>query len=260
MILNANARRLPIAAESVDCIVTSPLYNAGMDYRTVSDCIPWAAYRAIAAESCAEMFRVLKPNRRCWVNVTPSVPLAPLGPKGSADSGWHSGQTSMPRVNLLGLWAAGLELAGLEYRDTACWPSPGRGGQTAWGSWKSPAGPNLRGEWEAILIFSKGSWARTTPAEWKGWKDPERWDALVSNVWRMQPAVRNGHPAPFPEQFAARAIRLSTWPGEVVLDPFSGEGTTVKAAERLGRLGIGVDLEPSFCELAHARVAQGVLL
>jgi DNA modification methylase len=254
VILNADARCLPIASESVDCIVTSPLYNAGMDYRTVSDTIPWPEYRAIAAESCADMFRVLKPNRRCWVNVTPSVPAVLLAP------GDHSGQTKAPRVNLISLWSDALENAGLEYRDTIAWPTEGRGGKTEWGSWRSPAGPNQRGEWEAILVFSKGTWARQTPAEWKKWRDSDDWMPLTTNVWRMRPAVRNGHPAPFPEQFAARAIRLSTWPGEIVLDPFSGEGTTVKAAERLGRLGIGVDLEPSFCELAHARNAQGVLL
>jgi site-specific DNA-methyltransferase (adenine-specific) len=260
VILNADARRLPIADASVDCIIASPPYNAGIDYGEVSDILPWDEYRDLAARAALETYRTLRENRRCWVNIVPSVPTVPRGPKGPADAGWHSGRTRAPRVNLLSLWSNALEQAGFEYQDTVSWPSPGRGGQTAWGSWKTPSAPNLRGEWEAVLIFSKGSWARETPPAWHGWKDPDRWDPLVSNVWKMQTAQRNGHPAPFPEQLAARAIRLSTWPGEVVLDPFSGEGTTVKAAERLGRMGIGTDLSAAYCELAQARNAQGVLL
>ena len=65
---------------------------------------------------------------------------------------------------------------------------------------------------------------------------------LVRNVWTMRPERRRDDaPAPFPLALPARAIRLSTWPGELVVDPFAGSGTTMRAAEELGRPALGFD-------------------
>jgi site-specific DNA-methyltransferase (adenine-specific) len=60
-----------------------------------------------------------------------------------------------------------------------------------------------------------------------------------------------------PVEVARRAIRLSTWPGEVVLDPFAGSGTTLVAARQLGRRAIGVERSERYCSLAVERLAQG---
>ena len=53
-----------------------------------------------------------------------------------------------------------------------------------------------------------------------------------------------------------RVIRLSTWPGESVLDPFCGSGTTLVAADLLGRKGIGVERSDTYCRIATKRLAQ----
>jgi DNA modification methylase len=129
------------------------------------------------------------------------------------------------------------------------------------GSWQSPACPNLRGDWEVIIAAYKDSWARDTPDEWKGWQDDlGGWTSLVTNVWRMQPEQRNGHPAPYPLELPMRAIRLSTWPGETVIDPFCGSGSTLRAAKDLGRKAIGIEASEKFCELAARRLSQEMLL
>jgi DNA modification methylase len=75
-------------------------------------------------------------------------------------------------------------------------------------------------------------------------------------VWHITPARRDGHPAPFPVELAARCVRLSTWPGETVLDLFAGSGTTLVAARRLGRKAIGVEASERYCELAAGRLSQ----
>ena len=85
------------------------------------------------------------------------------------------------------------------------------------------------------------------------------WESLCSTVWHLAPARRDGHPAPFPVELARRAIRLSTWPDETVLDPFAGSGTTLLAARQLGRRAIGIERCERYCELAADRLAQMTL-
>ena len=157
-------------------------------------------------------------------------------------------------------WARVLEVAGLALVDQVAWCSP-RGAGTAWGSWESPAAPNLRGDWESILIASAGGWERTAPDGLADWRDGVGgWPGLCSTVWNLRPEHRTGgHPAPFPVELARRCVRLSTWPGETVLDPFAGTGTTLVAARQLGRRAIGVEASERYCELAVARLAQGAL-
>ncbi len=68
----------------------------------------------------------------------------------------------------------------------------------------------------------------------------------------MQPAKAKsvGHPAPFPDELPRRLIKLYSFHGDNVLDPFVGSGTTVRVAEELGRNGIGYDVNPDYIELA----------
>jgi site-specific DNA-methyltransferase (adenine-specific) len=76
----------------------------------------------------------------------------------------------------------------------------------------------------------------------------------------MPCAARDSHPAPFPSELPRRAILLSTWPGDLVCDPFSGSGSTLRVARDLGRHAIGVDLSETYANLSQGVVAQGVLL
>jgi len=75
-------------------------------------------------------------------------------------------------------------------------------------------------------------------------------------VWRFptENAEAIGHPTPFPEELPRRLILLYTEPGDTVLDPFMGSGTTCVAARRLGRGYVGYDVSPEYCAKAQARL------
>jgi DNA modification methylase len=202
----------------------------------------------MATDAARLMARALVVGGRAWVNTAVSVPEI------SGDRGPHSGSTGKARVMLAHRWASVLEAAGLRLVDQVAWSSP-RGAGTAWGSWESPAAPNLRGDWESVLVACRDRWDREAMEDWRD--TVGGWAALCSTVWNLRPEHRNGgHPAPFPVELARRAIRLSCWPGEVVFDPFAGSGTTLLAARQLGRRAIGIEASERYCELAVARLAQ----
>lgn len=93
--------------------------------------------------------------------------------------------------------------------------------------------------------------------------EKKRWatqdSRLRRNIWRMTNGRSLGHPAPFP--IALARDHIATWsnPGDVVLDPFAGSGTTATAAKELGRRFIGLEVNPDYCAIAEQRLAQHVL-
>lgn len=84
---------------------------------------------------------------------------------------------------------------------------------------------------------------------------------LRTNVWSgiALGTDATSHPAPFPFDLARDHIASWSNPGDLVLDPFSGSGTTAKAAKTLGRQFIGLEVNPEYCRIAEQRLAQEVL-
>jgi DNA modification methylase len=79
-------------------------------------------------------------------------------------------------------------------------------------------------------------------------------------VWTLTGASTREHPAPFPLQLAERLIRMFSFVGDTVLDPFMGTGTVNMAASRWGRNSIGIDIEPHYVKMARARLEKGQAL
>ncbi len=79
----------------------------------------------------------------------------------------------------------------------------------------------------------------------------------VGDVWTVHQEVGSAHPAPFPIGLPARAIE--TTPAGLVLDPFMGSGTTLRAAMNAGRKAIGIEISEEYCEIAVRRLQQSVL-
>ena len=87
-------------------------------------------------------------------------------------------------------------------------------------------------------------------ADWVG-----RDFAYPTNVLHMATECGNkGHAATYPPQLPAWFVKLFTEPGDLVLDPFMGSGTTALACQQIGRHFVGIELSPQFCKLAENRI------
>jgi site-specific DNA-methyltransferase (adenine-specific) len=128
---------------------------------------------------------------------------------------------------------------------------------------KDPAWANSRwttntlkavSETEDLYIFWKpGEYevnrSRLTECEWKEWG--------YRQIWDIQSVRKNDdHEAKFPEELARRVIKLYSNPGDIVLDPFLGSGTTAVAALREGRRYIGIEKEEKYVDLARNNIRE----
>jgi site-specific DNA-methyltransferase (adenine-specific) len=82
----------------------------------------------------------------------------------------------------------------------------------------------------------------------------EDYDAWFRQFWTITGASTRQHPAPFPLELASRLVRMFSFYGDTVLDPFSGTGTTMLAALKAGRNSIGLDIDPEYCRMAAHRL------
>jgi site-specific DNA-methyltransferase (adenine-specific) len=90
------------------------------------------------------------------------------------------------------------------------------------------------------------STSRLTEEEYQQWFQ-QVWNGVTGESTRE-------HPAPYPEELAYRLVRMFSFTGDTVLDPFMGLGTTLLAAAKCGRNSIGVEVEPAYMEKARARL------
>jgi site-specific DNA-methyltransferase (adenine-specific) len=101
---------------------------------------------------------------------------------------------------------------------------------------------------QPVLFYGKDPWL----ADGKGGR-PNSFQTIQPNLERFD------HPCPKPQSWINWAIQRATRPGETVIDPFMGTGTTLVAAKRFGRSAIGIEIEERYCEIAVKRLRQGAL-
>ncbi len=239
---------------SVALVVTSPPYFAGKEYEEAlgKGEIPasYAHYLDMLREVFAVCVRKLEPGGRVAVNV------ANLGRKPYRSLS----------ADVIGILQDDL---GLLLRGEIIWQKgEGAAGNCAWGSYKSAANPVLRDITERVIIASKGRFDRAKSTQQRAAEGLPYENSLTSDefmsatldVWHIEPesARRVNHPAPFPVQLPERIIHLYTFANDVVLDPFMGSGSTLVAAVRTGRRGVGYDTDASYVGIAHQRVQKAL--
>jgi site-specific DNA-methyltransferase (adenine-specific) len=237
---------------SVALVVTSPPYFAGKEYEQAlgEGHIPatYVDYLGMLHDVFAQCVRVLEPGGRIAVNV------ANLGRRPYRSLS----------ADIIHILENELRLL---LRGEVIWQkAKGAAGSCAWGSFQRPANPVLRDLTERVVIASKGRFDRAftsrerqerqLPSEGTLFRD--EFMEATTDLWEIPPesATRVGHPAPFPVELPERLIHLYTYAGDVVLDPFSGSGTTAVAAVRTDRHYIGFDTDPDYVAASEERIEK----
>lgn len=241
-----------VADRSVALLITSPPYFTGKEYEKdmAAGHVPssYVEYLEMVHDVLSACLVKLEPGGRMAVNV------ANLGRKPYRS-------LSADVISIL------QDDLGMLLRGEVIWQkAKGAGGSCAWGSYRSPQNPVLRDVTERVIIASKGRFDRAIKRplrEERGLPhqpsiETDEFLEATIDVWQMPPAsaTRIGHPAPFPLELPRRLIELYTYEDDLVLDPFTGSGTTAVAAIETGRHYVGFDTEPAYIELAKQRIAE----
>ena len=117
-----------------------------------------------------------------------------------------------------------------------------------------PYEPNaiIKNDMEFILMQRKpGGYRKPTPEQRResmiAKDDFNRW---FQQIWHITGASTRNHPAPYPLKLAHRLVRMFSFVGDTVLDPFCGTGTTMVAAMKCGRSSVGIEIDPEYCRMA----------
>jgi DNA modification methylase len=121
-------------------------------------------------------------------------------------------------------------------------------------------GAVIKNDHEHILMLRKPGGYRTTDMIQKALSMllPHEMDAWMRPVWSdiRGASLRGGHPAPYPVEMAERLIRMFSFAGDTILDPFAGSGSTAIAATKCGRSSVSVEVEPIYAGMALGKVIQ----
>jgi len=230
-----------IKEESIDLIVTSPPYNVDIHYNSFRDDIPYEKYLEFTEKWLKKAYLLTKVDGRLCLN----IPLDKS--KGRKEAGFQSVYADV--VNIA-------KKVGWKYFSTIIWNEGNISRRTAWGSWLSAKAPYVIAPVEVIIVFYKNRWQKAK----KGKSDITREEFMewTNGLWTFpgESKKKVGHPAPFPVELPKRCIKLFSFVGDTVLDPFLGSGSTLIACALLNRKGIGVEIDENYCRLAKMRLLR----
>lgn len=233
----ADFLKAPINENSIDLIVTSPPYNVGIEYGDYKDAGAYDDYKKFSEQWFSQALKVLKDDGRMCLNI-------PLDKNKGGQKSVGADLTILAKK------------VGFNYHSTIIWNEGNISRRTAWGSWLSARAPYVIAPVEVIVVLYKKNWRKQN----YGNTDITKQDFMdwTNGLWTFtgESKKRVGHPAPFPIELPRRCIKLFSYVGDTVLDPFLGSGTTLIAASQNNRKGIGIEIDEKYYNLAIERITR----
>ncbi len=225
-----------IPAHSIDLIITSPPYNVDIKYNSHDDQLTYEDYLDFSKHWMKRCFGWLKDDGRFCLNI-------PLDKNKGGQQSVGADLTTIAKKT------------GFSYHSTIIWNEGNISRRTAWGSWASASAPYVIAPVELIVVLYKQSWKKTSGSRVSDITRDE-FLAWTNGLWTFNGEKKKtiGHPAPFPVELPMRCMKLFSFVGDTVLDPFMGSGTTLLAASRCNRKGVGIEIDPHYCKIAAERI------
>ena len=246
---------------SVDLICTSPPYGVGIAYDVHDDDVEFEEYLVFAKNWLTEAYNVLKDDGRIALNIPYEINRQKKGGRIFFVSEMYQ------LMKQIGFGFFGI--VDLEEE------SPHRSKTTAWGSWMSCSSPYIYNPKECVILAYKKHHIKKVKGEpqWKGTptdieqedgtlkkkivyeeKDKKEFMEFVFGQWNYFADTKSLTKATFSMDIPTKAIKILSYKNDVILDPFAGSGTTLVAAEILGRRWLGIELSENYKQIAETRI------
>lgn len=250
-IINGDSRQMSeLKDESIHLIATSPPYWQLKDYGTENQIgfhDDYETYINHLNLTWQECFRVLHKGCRLCINIGDQF----------ARSTYYGRYKIIPIHSEIIKFC---EMIGFDFMGQIIWQKATTmntsGGASIMGSYPNPRNGIVKLDFEYILLFKKQGNAPKPTKEQKenSTMTNEEWNAYFNGHWYFSGAKQDKHLAMFPEELPHRLIKMFSFPGETVLDPFMGSGTTALAARNLNRNSVGYEINPDFIPIIKEKI------
>lgn len=251
IILGDSRQMTEIHDDSVHLVVTSPPYWQLKDYGTEDQIGFNHSYEQYINHLNLvwnECYRILHKSSRLCINIGDQF----------ARSVYYGRYKIIPiRTEIIKF----CETIGFDYMGAIIWQKVTTcnttGGATVMGSYPYPRNGILKLDYEFILIFKKPGNTLKVSKEIKKQSimTKDEWNEYFSGHWNFSGERQDKHLAMFPEELPRRLIKMFTFVGETVLDPFLGSGTTSLAAKNLNRNSIGYEINQEFLSVIKKKLS-----
>lgn len=253
-LIHGDSRKMSlIPDESVHLVVTSPPYWQLKDYGSSAQIgfnDTYESYINHLNLVWSECHRILMPGCRLCINIGDQF----------ARSVYYGRYKVIPIHSEVIRFC---EAVGFDYMGSIIWQKTTSmhttGGQSVMGSYPYPRGGIVKMDYEYILLFKKSGKAPVPSKEQKAASmlSVEEWNEYFSSHWSFCGARQDRHLAVFPEELPKRLIKMFSFVGDTVCDPFMGSGTTALAAGNLGRNSVGYEINRDFRAFYKEKVVDG---
>jgi modification methylase len=253
-VINGDSRNMSeLKDESMHLVVTSPPYWQLKDYGTENQIgfhDDYETYINHLNLTWQECHRVLNKGCRLCINIGDQF----------ARSVYYGRYKIIPIHSEIIKFC---EMIGFDFKGSIIWQKATTmnttGGASIMGSFPHPRNGIVKLDFEYILLFKKqGVAPKPTPEQkTQSVMTTEEWNTYFNGHWYISGVRQDKHLAMFPEELPKRLIKMFSFAGENVLDPFLGSGTTAAVAKNLGRNSCGYEINPDFISIIEEKLKVG---